>query len=374
MALQNACHVRRDAHPGANRIGRSGCRRAASCRWSMRSCGSWPRRGSLRRSPARRCRRRPWCMRPICGWWGSRSEETGVGSGERDRRASGSRTPVPLPRPLHSRGHFFAAAAEAMRRILINRARDKNRQKRSGGWQRVDLDAIEIALDTPAEDLLALDEALQQLAADDKLCCRSGPIEVLCRPVPGRGGRGSGNAPANGRPPLGLRPGLVIRPAPGPGIAGRCGFLENSCPAVAQRAPNGALCVEQFSPRSPMNAATSDPKAIFFAALDQPSPAERLRYLDEACGSDRQLRARVEQLLAAHDQAGQFLGGSAAIASRSGPTRRRSQQTAQPCRSARSGLRHADRALQAAAADRRRGHGRRLHGRADRAGPAHAWR
>jgi len=74
------------------------------------------------------------------------------------------------PVSFSSRGHFFAAAAEAMRRILINRARDKNRQKRSGGWQRVDLDAIEIALDTPAEDLLALDEALQQLAADDKLC------------------------------------------------------------------------------------------------------------------------------------------------------------------------------------------------------------
>src|SRR5262245_41040635 len=37
------------------------------------------------------------------------------------------------------RGHFFAAAAEAMRRILINRARDKGRQKRGGGWQQVDL-------------------------------------------------------------------------------------------------------------------------------------------------------------------------------------------------------------------------------------------
>jgi RNA polymerase sigma factor (sigma-70 family) len=75
----------------------------------------------------------------------------------------------PLAPVFHSRGHFFAAAAEAMRRILINRARDKNRQKRSGGWQRVELDSIEIALDTPPEDLLALDEALEQLAADDKL-------------------------------------------------------------------------------------------------------------------------------------------------------------------------------------------------------------
>ena len=70
----------------------------------------------------------------------------------------------------NGRGHFFAAAAEAMRRILINRARDRNRQKRGGGLRRVDLGAIEIALDTPAEDLLALDEALQELAAGDKLC------------------------------------------------------------------------------------------------------------------------------------------------------------------------------------------------------------
>src|SRR5262249_8158548 len=41
-----------------------------------------------------------------------------------------------------SRGHFFAAAAEAMRRILINRARDRSRQKRGGGWRRVDLDQL----------------------------------------------------------------------------------------------------------------------------------------------------------------------------------------------------------------------------------------
>ena len=97
------------------------------------------------------------------------SRESGV---EEQERTSYPPTPDPRsPTPsFSSRGHFFAAAAEAMRRILINRARDKNRHKRSGGWQRVELDAIEIAFDTPAEDLLALDEALQQLAAHDKLC------------------------------------------------------------------------------------------------------------------------------------------------------------------------------------------------------------
>src|SRR5438552_11237597 len=58
-----------------------------------------------------------------------------------------------------SRGHFFAAAAEAMRRILLNRARDKKRAKRGGERRRVDLDQMEIALDTSDEQLIALDEA-----------------------------------------------------------------------------------------------------------------------------------------------------------------------------------------------------------------------
>jgi len=66
-----------------------------------------------------------------------------------------------------SQGHFFAAAAEAMRRILVNRARDKKRVKRGGERRRVDLDQIEIALDTSDEQLIGLDEALTQLAVED---------------------------------------------------------------------------------------------------------------------------------------------------------------------------------------------------------------
>jgi RNA polymerase sigma factor (TIGR02999 family) len=64
----------------------------------------------------------------------------------------------------NSRGHFFAAAAEAMRRILVNRARDKGRLKRGGNRQRVDLDDVELTLVAPRDDILALDEALTRLA------------------------------------------------------------------------------------------------------------------------------------------------------------------------------------------------------------------
>ena len=65
------------------------------------------------------------------------------------------------------RGHFFAAAAEAMRRILIENARRKHRLKRAGDRQRVDLEQVEAVSDTPSEDLQALDEALDLLAAED---------------------------------------------------------------------------------------------------------------------------------------------------------------------------------------------------------------
>src|SRR6516165_7945576 len=60
----------------------------------------------------------------------------------------------------NSRGHFFAAAAQAMRRILINNARRKQTQKRGGEVERVDLDAIELIERIPSEKLLALDDAL----------------------------------------------------------------------------------------------------------------------------------------------------------------------------------------------------------------------
>jgi RNA polymerase sigma factor (TIGR02999 family) len=66
-----------------------------------------------------------------------------------------------------SRGHFFAAAAEAMRRILIDNARRKRTEKHGGQRERLDLDAVDIAADAPSEDLLALDEALTKLEAED---------------------------------------------------------------------------------------------------------------------------------------------------------------------------------------------------------------
>jgi RNA polymerase sigma factor (TIGR02999 family) len=65
------------------------------------------------------------------------------------------------------RGHFFAAAAEAMRRILVENARRKRAEKRGGALARVDLDQIELAEEGRSHDLIALDEALALLERDD---------------------------------------------------------------------------------------------------------------------------------------------------------------------------------------------------------------
>ena len=65
------------------------------------------------------------------------------------------------------RGHFFAAAAEAMRRILVEAARRKGRLKRGGGAQRVDLDAEDLATQAPPDALLVINDAITALATDD---------------------------------------------------------------------------------------------------------------------------------------------------------------------------------------------------------------
>ena len=68
-----------------------------------------------------------------------------------------------------NRGHFFAAAAEAMRRILIDRAREKGCEKRGGRLERVDLDEVSLGTKLAPDQFLIVDEALAKLSRDDPL-------------------------------------------------------------------------------------------------------------------------------------------------------------------------------------------------------------
>jgi RNA polymerase sigma factor (TIGR02999 family) len=72
----------------------------------------------------------------------------------------------PQPQDWDGRGHFFAAAAEAMRRILVESARRKLRERHGGGWKRLTLDDLDLAAEAAEDDeLVALSEALDKLAA-----------------------------------------------------------------------------------------------------------------------------------------------------------------------------------------------------------------
>lgn len=78
---------------------------------------------------------------------------------------------------FEGRAHFFGAAAEAMRRILVDRAREKQALKRGGDLQRVELDGLELPMPMPDDELLALDEALDRLATVDT---RAAEMVKLC--------------------------------------------------------------------------------------------------------------------------------------------------------------------------------------------------
>jgi RNA polymerase sigma factor (TIGR02999 family) len=85
---------------------------------------------------------------------------------------SGSAPSTEREKQWDGRGHFFAAAAEAMRRILVEAARKKARIKRGGGRVRVELDDCPVSIGASDQELLALDDALDKLTAADAVAAR----------------------------------------------------------------------------------------------------------------------------------------------------------------------------------------------------------
>ena len=108
----------------------------------------------------------------LVGGGGNRGQETG----DREDKAGGeSLTPDSGPRSpgsFDSRGHFFAAAAEAMRRILVENARRKNRLKHGGDLDRLEVELADLPTRMADDDLLALDEALEKLQQQDPVKAR----------------------------------------------------------------------------------------------------------------------------------------------------------------------------------------------------------
>ena len=112
------------------------------------------------------------------------------------------------------RGHFFAAAAEAMRRILVNHARDRKRLKRGGGRVRLELlDQVGSLAEDP-DLVLSLDELLTRLGEEDAAAARVAQLHLFGGLSVEEAGDVAGALPGRGLPELEVRPGLAPR---GPG-------------------------------------------------------------------------------------------------------------------------------------------------------------
>src|SRR5436309_40772 len=136
-----------------------------------------------------------------------------------------------------SRGHFFAAAAEAMRRILIDRAREKGREKRGGKLGRIDIDAIDLATTVTPDQLLAVDEALAKLASNDAVAAKIVELRYFAGLTVDEAGKApAGGRPGHGTPPHADRP---VQADPG-GWRGRHGVRLDGPAGRAGPAPGGA--------------------------------------------------------------------------------------------------------------------------------------
>jgi RNA polymerase sigma factor (TIGR02999 family) len=106
--------------------------------------------------------------------------------------------------------HFFAAAAEAMRRILIESTRHKRSEKRGGQRQRISLEDVDVIAESPSIDLLALDEALRKLTTEDPVKAQLVTLRYFCGAVGPGGCQRAGHLARHRGPVLVVRPHLAL--------------------------------------------------------------------------------------------------------------------------------------------------------------------
>ena len=205
-------------------------------------------------------------------------------------------------RSWHGPRHFFKAAAEAMRRIFVDRARGKASLRAGGSLKRLDLDDFPAdALDRP--DLsLDLDSALTELESHDETAAATGQAPLLRRDEPSGGSRCAWHRPSRRRSTLGPRPRLA---AATNGRALKVFFHLSR----AEGARFSLCMVASTAFHRGGYMADWDPSVneIFLRAIEAGSPSERAAVLDRSCGGDLDLRRKVEALLLVHDGAGSFL-------------------------------------------------------------------
>ncbi len=212
------------------------------------------------------------------------------------------------------RRHFFAAAAEAMRRILVDRARHKQTGKAGGGRRRLDLDDASKPHPWTRRTATAYSPWTRPSGSSKR--------KTRARPS----WSSSGSSPAS---PRSRRPPRSASALPPPRRTGRTpeagsGWRSTASPATGPDRPKKvftgsagflALCsgrARRPAAEAPMTASRPDNEAIFHSACDIPDPDRRREYVREACGGDEALIAHIEALLAAADRTDSLLDRPAA--------------------------------------------------------------
>ena len=207
-----------------------------------------------------------------------------------------------------SRRHFFAAAAEAMRRILIDQARQKQSGKRGGSLHRVTLDtgpSLVAPEGSPTDDLLALDEALRELEIEDPIKARLVKLRYfgeLHSRMPPRCWASHPRLPS------------ATGSTPARGSTAAC--MRNKRHFGCQFFLGGEPCLSHITHgrernRRPkftaMNRFAPGIETILAQAVEISSPDERQAFVEQACAGNLTLKRRVEQLIVNHFRAGSFL-------------------------------------------------------------------
>ena len=221
----------------------------------------------------------------------------------------------------NGRGHFFSAAAEAMRRILVENARRKRRDRHGGGRDRIDLDRVDLAADEAPDDLLALNEALDALADQEPTVAQVVKLRYFAGLTIEETASVLRRFGSNGQPPLGLCPCLALSTVDGLLIQRP---IEKLSLAVARVAPGRrtVLGKDQLRKAGSMGTRERGVKAVFDEAAEIDNLEARGAFLDRACAGDLELRRKVELLLEAYQNAGSFMERpaiEAAIARTPGP-------------------------------------------------------
>ena len=215
------------------------------------------------------------------------------------------------------RGHFFAAAAEAMRRILVEAARRKQAEKHGGGKARIALEAVHGVADPagPDDRLVALDSALTRLGREEPEVAESRQppgTSPACRSSKAAAALGVSVRTAN-RHWACTRQGVAV---PGVGSGWLIGSEKNA--GGVARSPAGfriAGVTHVLNAEVPtMSTPAPNVKAVFDRAAEIESPAQREAYVAEACAGRPDVRRAVESLLRAYGDAGSFLESGPVLA------------------------------------------------------------